>query len=241
MKVWPLKFRELAGELLFADDSGGWFKSDAAFLDRYANDRLTEGDEQFLLANGHAYQRDGDLAHTAFAWRWAARQAVAGPLAYVILVPTLRCNLSCVYCQVSRASEGAKGYDWSPETLSETLGLLDRLQVDRIKIEFQGGEPLLRRDLLEAVRDFCRKRFTHSEFVVCTNLQRLESADWAFLDEEDTFTSTSIDGDVATHDRQRTMDRDSADAFFENARTAMRRLGPERLSALPTIDPFSPP
>ncbi|MES0200407.1 hypothetical protein [Mesorhizobium sp. M0011] len=75
-----------------------------------------------------------------------------------------------------------------------------------IKIEFQGGEPLLRVDLLEAVRDLCREKFSQGQFVVCTNLQRLDARAWAFLDAEDTLISTSLDGDRVTHERQRSHD-----------------------------------
>jgi wyosine [tRNA(Phe)-imidazoG37] synthetase (radical SAM superfamily) len=31
------------------------------------------------------------------------------------VIPTLRCNLACSYCQVARAPEGAPGFDWSDE------------------------------------------------------------------------------------------------------------------------------
>ncbi len=242
MPVWPLKFREApGGRLLFADDSGAFFQSSASFLDRYAQGQLLPEDERFLLDNGQAFGTEGDLAHTAFAYRWSRRQAAAGPLAYVILVPTLRCNLACVYCQVSRAAENARGHDWTEQTLQDVLTFLDGLPGDQVKIEFQGGEPLLRVDLLERVRTFCRQRFTTASFVVCTNLQRLGPREWAFLEDPDTFVSTSIDGDPATHTRQRTQSSERTDAFFANLRTAVERLGSERISALPTIDPERPP
>ena len=242
MHAWPLKFRPVsADQYLFADDAGSFFKANGAFLDRYARNRLTQQDEKFLLEGGHAFQQVGDLAYTAFSYRWSRRQATAGRLSYVILVPTLRCNLSCIYCQVSRASETAKGHDWTDETLRNVLSFLDGLGTDHIKIEFQGGEPLLRVDLLEQVRDFCRQRFTTSSFVVCTNLQRLGPREWAFLENEDTFLSTSIDGDVATHTRQRTKSPTATDAFFTNLRMAVERLGTAKISALPTIDPERPP
>ena len=174
MKVWPLRFREFdSGQLFFADDTGAYFASEESFLARYATDALTKADEAFLLRGGRAYDHDGDLAHTAFAWRWTARQSVQQRLAYVILVPTLRCNLTCSYCQVSRAAETARGYDWDEEILRDVLDFLDQLETDEIKIEFQGGEPLLRVELLDRVREFCRQRFARSSFVVCTNLQRL--------------------------------------------------------------------
>ncbi len=226
MKVWPLKFRDLVNGTVLADDAGGWFVADRAFVDRYGQECLTDDDLAFLKDGGHAYEREGDLSHLAFAWRWSARQASAGRLAYVILVPTLRCDLACGYCQVSRAPETARGFDWTDETVASTLRFLDALPTDEIKIEFQGGEPTLRLDLLHAVRDFARKRFAKVEFVVCTNLQRLDAQQWAFLDAPDTFVSTSLDGDFETHERQRTSEPDLTRRFFSNLEEAAARLGP---------------
>ena len=153
MTIWPLRFRAIDSDRrFFADDAGGYFVSSEAFLDRYARGALSESDQAFLRRNGQAFERSGDLAHTSFAWRWTARQSAQERLSYVILVPTLRCNLACTYCQVSRAAEGAQGYDWSDAILGDVLAFLDGLDTDEIKVEFQGGEPLLRIDLLDAVR-----------------------------------------------------------------------------------------
>jgi len=242
MKVWPLRFRDPGdGRLFFADDAGGFFMSDDAFLQRYVRGTLTDTDVSFLLRGGHGYGREGGLAHTAFAWRWTARQAVQERMSYVILIPTLRCNLACTYCQVSRAAETAHGYDWSSEAVADILGFLGNLATDEIKIEFQGGEPLLRVDLLESVRAFCRDRFAKSNFVVCTNLQNLGPRELAFLDAGDTHISTSLDGRLADHDRHRTQDRTRAEEFFANLTVAVERFGSDRVSALPTIDIDDPP
>lgn len=242
MNVWPLRFRELAaGRILFANDAGGYFVADDAFLQRYVAGDLTPSDTSFLLTDGHAFVTESDLEHTSFAWRWTARQAMQRPMWYVMLVPTLRCNLACTYCQVSRAAENARGYDWTDETLGAVRHFLDSLNTDNIKIEFQGGEPLLRRDLLDEVRSFCRGRFAKSEFVVCTNLQRLDADDLSFLDAEDTFVSTSLDGQIVDHDKRRTQDTGAAKTFFSNLETAIGTLGQARISALPTIDINDPP
>ncbi len=242
MTPWPLKFRRARDDLLFfANDAGGFFISDDDFLCRYATHALIEGDRDFLVAEGHAFQDADDLSQTAFAYRWAQRQNSRNTLAYLILVPTLRCNLACTYCQVSRAAQSAVGYDWSEETLADVCTFLDALQTDDIKVEFQGGEPFLRIDLLIAVRDFCRQRFQNAEFVVCTNLQSMGPDQWAFLEDADTFVSTSIDGQPLDHDRNRTQNPSLAEAFFNNVRTYVDRFGSRRLSALPTIDVQHPP
>src|SRR5688572_28232576 len=101
MNVWPLRFRDLdEARLFFANDAGGYFVSDRTFLDRYAQDNLSENDLTFLTSGGHTHTRVGDLHHTAFTWHWTTRQSSQERLSYVILVPTLRCNLACNYCQV---------------------------------------------------------------------------------------------------------------------------------------------
>jgi His-Xaa-Ser system radical SAM maturase HxsB len=242
MNVWPLRFRNTSNnDLLFADETGSWFRSSENFLRRYAEDTLTEADCQFLKRNGHAFEKEGELSHFAYTYRYSIRQASIKPLSYVMLIPTLRCNLSCTYCQVSRAAENAKGYDWDEDTLKQVLSFLDGLSTDTIKVEFQGGEPLLRVDLLERVREFCRERFTTSQFVVCTNLQQLGTREWAFIEAADTYASTSIDGDFNIHTNQRTQNKGTTDAFFANVKEAATRLTKGHLSALPTIDVNNPP
>ena len=84
-------------------------------------------------------------------------------------------------------------------------------------------------------------KFPRSQFVVCTNLQRMGEEEWTFLDQPDTFVSTSLDGNHETHTRQRTGDDLATDTFFGNLAEAVRRLGPGKVSALPTIDVDRPP
>lgn len=242
MKPLPLRFRQLpSGLLLFVDDAGGFFTSTPEFLERYALGTLKDSDCSFLLEDGHAYEKQDDAAYTAFAFRWAGRRSTRRTLDYAILVPTLRCDLTCGYCQVSRAPAHARQFDWSDDVCGRVLDHLDRHAADQIKIEFQGGEPMLRLDLLERVRTFCRQRFSLSQFVVCTNLQSVSPEAWDFLEADDTFVSTSLDGDIATHRRQRTKSAEATSMFFSNLDEALRRLGVGKVSALPTIDIDNPP
>ncbi|HMO74429.1 MAG TPA: radical SAM protein [Sphingopyxis sp.] len=205
---------------------------------------------QFVLERGAALPPRSDPAppgrvhHPFFALseraQAAARHTEAGPLDYLILVPTLRCNLSCSYCQVSRAPVDQPRFDWSAATLGHVLALLDGLEAPSIKIEFQGGEPTLRLDLVRAVIDACG-RFAHKQFILCTNLSRLDADLFALLENPDVYVSTSLDGNAATHSAQRTGDAAATDCFLENARTIIARFGPDKLSALPTIDQARPP
>lgn len=242
MKLAPLNFERLDGErLLFTDDVGGFFQSDRAFLERLVSDQLTGSDRAFLQKHGHADSGEKDVVTLGRVAKRIWRTAVDSTLDYVILVPTLRCNLSCDYCQVSRAGEMAQGFDWSERTLNSVLAFLDGLETKRIKVEIQGGEPLLRLDLLDQVRAFCRERFQRLEFVVCTNLQKVSEAAWDFLAASDTFVSTSLDGTFARHQSMRTKTEARQTEFEANLRRAVESFGTEKVSALPTIDPLVAP
>jgi His-Xaa-Ser system radical SAM maturase HxsB len=230
-----------AGErALFVGDSGRFFASSPDFLDRLCEERLTAEDWRFLVREQLAVLDGDELGLAAHGYGRAERLTRAGSLDYLILVPTLRCNLSCSYCQVSRAGLRQPGFDWSDETLASVLSLLDRLPTKRIKIEFQGGEPTLRPDLLRAVIERC-ERFQDRQFVVCTNLQELSDEIFELFDRPDLYVSTSLDGDAATHERNRTGGEATTRQFLANLRAITERYGPHKVSALPTIDARDPP
>jgi len=237
MSIWPLQFRWLGqSEYLFSNDSGAFFRSDERFLRRYTEERLTEEDYQFLSDHDFAFSDVGDAPFLGHAYHWMKRLNTAAELNYVILVPTLRCNLTCDYCQVSRAAETAKGFDWTESDLNLVFKILSEVKGDSLKVEFQGGEPLLRLDLLQAVRSFVRERFKYAEFVVCTNLQSVSKEAWQFFESSDTLISTSLDGSPDLHRKLRTKSPDAHDEFLSNLGRAMAQFGPERVSALPTLD-----
>ena len=176
------------------------------------------------------------LASRASTYRSQKRRHIPDQIEYVILVPTLRCNLSCTYCQVSRVNQGARGFDWTDEIESAVLEYLGGLETANIKIEFQGGEPLLALDRLERVRNFCREHFETSSFAVCTNLQNLGDRAWRYFESEDTHISTSIDANERLHTKQRTQSAQATERFFANFDRAVDLFGIGKISALPTID-----
>jgi len=236
----PLRTHPLADGALCVSDSGRFFAGSADFIGRLAGNQLTGADWQFLTREGHAVDVDDPLAGAAFAFNAAERLTRAGPLDYLILVPTLRCNLDCSYCQVSRAPSTASGFDWTERTLVAVLDLLDRLPTTHIKIEFQGGEPTLRPDLLTAVIERC-SRFEAAQFVICTNLQSLPDEMVTLLDRPDVYVSTSLDGAAPTHRRNRTLTDEATAQFRDNLSFIVQRYGSQKVSALPTIDAADPP
>ena len=68
-----------------------------------------------------------------------------------MFVVSLRCEHSCPYCQVSRQSDDKRQFDMTEETAEPRARPGLPIAVTSIKIEFQGGEPLLNFPLIEYV------------------------------------------------------------------------------------------
>src|SRR6187402_3783761 len=169
-----LRFRQTSTTHLAIDDTGRFFRTTGGFSARWSDGQLSAEDYTFLQNGGHLPAIDEPLAQVAHQRAVALRALVPTELDYLILVPTLRCNLSCSYCQVSRADENSGRHDWSEETLAGVLALIGRMTARVVKIEFQGGEPTLRPDLLRLVMEACAK-FESASFVICTNLSRVDA------------------------------------------------------------------
>lgn len=242
-ELLPFKFEELStNSFLFVEDGGDSFIGTEASLERLTLNKLTETDEKFLRQIGWKIEANhSDLAYVATLRRVAARIASPETLNYLILVPTLRCDLNCTYCQVSRVNADMLGFDWTENQLSDVLRLLDQMKGDRIQIEFQGGEPSLRPDILERVMNSARAKFKNTRFVVCTNLSKLDAPLERLYAADDVFISTSLDGPTETHTRNRTRCSAITAQFHENLRKVIDLWGARKVSALPTIDYLNPP
>lgn len=156
-----------------------------------------------------------------------------------IFVVSLRCEHSCPYCQVSRQSWDKERYDMSLETAQRALDLTFRSPSRLIKIEFQGGEPLLNFDLVqEIVLEAERRNEEHRKdlaFVIATNLALLDDNVLDFCAAHDVYISTSLDGPADLHNKNRPRPgRNSWELTVEGIKRVREVLGTDRVSALMT-------
>ena len=108
-----------------------------------------------------------------------------------------------------------------------------------IVVEFQGGDPLLRFDLIKrATLRLLELNASHGKqirFVVASTLHQLTEDMCSFLHEHRFFLSTSVDGPAELHNRNRpTPTRDAYQRTVAGLDLARRRLGHEAVSALMT-------
>lgn len=163
-----------------------------------------------------------------------------------IFVVTLRCDHSCPYCQVSRQMEGAGSFDMTREMADKSLDFVFRSPNPAIKIEFQGGEPLLNFEMVKYVVLEAKKRNETQkrdlQFVIATTLSLLTDEILAFCKEHSILLSSSLDGPRELHNANRPRKgRDSHERFESGLNRARETLGYDQVSALMTTTDKSLP
>lgn len=124
-----------------------------------------------------------------------------------IVVPTLRCNHKCVYCHSKAKPLDAKGYDMDKETAKKTVDFIFQSPSKALTIEFQGGEPLLRFDIVKFIIEYAKKlNKKHKKdllFRLVTNLTLMTKEILNYLIKEDIGLCTSLDGNKKVHNKNR--------------------------------------
>jgi His-Xaa-Ser system radical SAM maturase HxsB len=156
-----------------------------------------------------------------------------------IFVVTLRCEHSCPYCQVSRQSTDRSRFDMSEKTAMRALDIAFDSPAARIKIEFQGGEPLLNFSLIQTIVSAATKRSDilgkKVDFVIASNLALLNDAILDFCKSNRILLSTSLDGPADLHNKNRP--RPGANSYelaVAGIQRAQEILGHDRVGALMT-------
>jgi uncharacterized protein len=153
-----------------------------------------------------------------------------------IFVVTLRCEHSCPYCQVSRQSTDRSRFDMSEETATRALDIAFASPAGRIKIEFQGGEPLLNFPMIKTIVAAAKARSGKKvDFVIASNLALLDDAVLEFCKANNILLSTSLDGPADLHNKNRPRPGgNSHELAVAGIRRARKILGSDRVGALMT-------
>ena len=156
-----------------------------------------------------------------------------------MFVVTLRCNHSCQYCQVSRQSEDRSAFDMTVPMADKAIDFVFRSPAPAIKIEFQGGEPLLNFELIKYIVLEAERRNTKEQrnlaFVIATNLSVLTNEILNFCREHEISISTSLDGPEDLHNANRpNAGNNSYQITIDGIKRAREALGVGKVSALMT-------
>ena len=156
-----------------------------------------------------------------------------------VFVVTLRCDHSCPYCQVSRQSEDKNQFDMTYEMADKALDFVFKSPNPAIKIEFQGGEPLLNFPMVQYIVEQAefRNRFENRnlQFVIATTLSLLTDEILEFCRDHSVMLSSSLDGPQDLHNANRPRPSKNSHQLFEDGLNKARAvLGYDQVSALMT-------
>ena len=204
--------------------------------------KIAPGDELYDKAyTAHLVTRDGQKAQLQLlAMRLRSRMAFLRNLTPLhIFVVSLRCEHSCPYCQVSRQSTDRSRFDMNEETAERSLNIALASPSQRIKIEFQGGEPLLNFALVKKIvaraQTEGKRLGKEIQFVIASNLALLTDDVLTFCKANGVLLSTSLDGPADLHNKNRPRPgNDSYQKAVRGIKLAQQALGREHISALMT-------
>ncbi|HWA72738.1 MAG TPA: His-Xaa-Ser system radical SAM maturase HxsB [Polyangiaceae bacterium] len=188
----------LEGEHLLLDEQEFVQFAQGSFDDSSSlHQRLRE--RNFLRAH---YDQD----RAAERLRARKRFLESGPNLHLVVV-TLRCNETCVYCHASRANMAATHTDMTPELAERTVDLILQSTNPDVTIEFQGGEPLVNfpvvRHIIEYALEKNKAVGKTLEFTMVSNLSLMDDEKLEYLLDRRVQICTSVDGPEHLHDRQR--------------------------------------
>lgn len=159
-----------------------------------------------------------------------------------MIVTTLFCNSDCSYCHASSKNPNDKSFSINIKTAKNIVNTILKSPNKKIKIEFQGGEPLMNYNIIKFIISYTKALNSNIkkdiEFVVCSNLLLINKSMLNFFKKHNVYLSTSFDGPEKLHSIQRPtrkkMEKNSYQQFLEKLRISRKILGNDKVSALMT-------
>ena len=242
-RLLPLRFTEFdADSYVLTNFVGEYQVLSRAKTREFLKHELPSATPEYLALKGKHFllDADSDVALDLLALKARTKfERMSNFTGLHLFVVTLRCEHSCPYCQVSRQNDDKREFDMTTETADKAIDLVFRSPNPKLKIEFQGGEPLLNFPMVQYVvraaqeRNIVAKR--NLGFVIATNLAVVSDEVLEFCRDNTIHISTSLDGPADLHNRNRPRPGgDSHARALDGIRRVREALGREWVSAVMT-------
>jgi len=242
-KLLPFSFTALDDKrYVLTNQASQYAILDRPTLDDFVHHRLSSAKSEYSTLKSRHFLLDSDssVALDLLALKVRTKNIIFSEFTPLhIFVVTLRCEHSCRYCQVSRQSDDKLAFDMSKETADEAIALTFKSPSPSIKIEFQGGEPLLNFRLIQYIVEQAettnRTETRDLQFVIATNLACVSDEILDYCKAHNILISTSLDGPEDLHNRNRP--RPGGDSYQRTIAGISRvrnALGRDSVSAIMT-------
>jgi His-Xaa-Ser system radical SAM maturase HxsB len=242
-QLLPTRFTTLDDKRYFlSNDVGEFLVITREQLADYIKKRVPKSSDFYhdLKSKSFLIDNDSNVAIDLLALKYRTKaQRISQFTALHLFVVSLRCDYTCHYCQVSRQTDDKHAFDMSEQTADKALNLVFKSPSPAIKIEFQGGEPLLNFNLIRHIVTAAKiKNIQHQkdlQFVITTNLSMLTDEVLAFCVEHHICLSTSLDGPEQLHNANRPRPgKNGYQLTIDGIKKAQAVLGRDKIGALMT-------
>ncbi|MCA9681468.1 MAG: His-Xaa-Ser system radical SAM maturase HxsB [Myxococcales bacterium] len=202
------RWRQIADDaVLISNLEGNWLILTTEEFKAFARGEVAPDSELHGRLDGKNFLRASYDVQAASERVKARRYFIhGGPLLHVMVV-TLRCNETCVYCHASRANMDAVHTDMTVETARKAVDIALSSTNNFITIEFQGGEPLVNFPVVKEIIEYATERNKQVgkrlEFTMVSNFALLDEDKLKYLLSNKVQLCTSIDGPEQLHNAQR--------------------------------------
>ena len=251
-RLLPFRYERIDGLVLLVNDVGEYHFLTEQQFDDFTHFKLDVEDDTFMdlkskfLATDTEWHNIEAIVNTKHRTKKAFQN---DGISLHMVVPTIRCNCQCLYCQVSSrpGNKASRQTDMSLSTAKRVVDVIHESPCPVLKIEFQGGEPLLDLDTVKFIINYSSLKSAQSkkkvEYVVCTNLTAISERTLRYFKRHNVAISSSLDGPRDIHDMHRpTLNGQSSYNLFCAGREKARAvLGEGNVAALATITDDSLP
>jgi His-Xaa-Ser system radical SAM maturase HxsB len=249
--ILPFRFERFnAEEYLLTNDVGEYIFLGNEDFDKFVNYELDPQSDVFkdIASKQIATTDKVEDVVSMLATKFRTKKSILRNFTELhMVVPTLRCNSSCIYCQVKRNEKSDHSADMTKETAKNIIRTIFECPSKFIKIEFQGGDPSTDFEMVQYIIEEAEwmnlRKQKCVEFVICTNLTLLTPKMVKYLKDHKCLISTSLDGPKDIHDHNRPLQDESLDhhAIFEKNINMIRDIWgyKECVGALMTTSKYS--
>ncbi|MDI3544227.1 MAG: uncharacterized protein PWQ28_508 [Candidatus Woesearchaeota archaeon] len=211
------RFKRFGEKYLITVDNGAWIflnkkefmQLESGILDEELKSKLEKG---LIIKTPKNIQEFNDKNYRSHWYR-------GNGTSLHIMIPTLRCNHTCKYCYAFRKPEEANGYDMNPEIARSATDFVFQTPASSNVIEFSGGEPLLRFDIVKIIINRAQrlKETTGKDigFALVTNGSLLDDEKFEFLKKNKVGICISFDGPKHIHDYHRKFTKDPNKSTYD--------------------------
>jgi len=243
MELLPFNLERLSSEKYFISNSAGF----NAEIEKDVLDSLTDNPNNFddsmrdELVTKLFISKEENFSTSLVALASASAKRIVSEIRFspiFMIVPTLRCDHSCKYCQVSRAPISASGFDLDEKLIPKIIDSIKKISLPPYKIEIQGGEPLVRFDLIEAIYKEADEKIGSDKFemVIATTLSLISNKIIKWAKGKNIQFSVSLDGEENVHNFNRILPNDNSfEKFKSGANLIFNKLSRNQLSTVTTV------